>query len=99
MLCLKFLPTPAFRVAAVECLAEIATLPCDMKYHNRMVQVFVGIMTQLVAMIPIGTPIPALFTRGTDEDRSFIHRLALFFTALFTVRSSSCVSVRVSSLS
>ncbi len=68
-----------------QCLAEISTLPLEEKYSSRLLQMYVAAMTQLVTMIPVGSPIPKLYEAGSPDDKMFFQRLALFFTQFFTV--------------
>ena len=75
----------------VQCLAEIATLPIEEKYSPRLLQMYVAAMTQLVTMIPVGSPIPKLYDAGSSDDKMFFQRLALFFTSFFVVRFVCCV--------
>ena len=51
MLCIKFLPLPAFRVNALMVLTEVVSL-AKPQYNRVFEQLYLGVMAQLVRMLP-----------------------------------------------
>ena len=71
-----------FRTATIECLTEIASLsPSDIPdvYKESMQKLLVHFIQQLSIILPRETNLAAAYEDGTEEERAFISRLALFF--------------------
>lgn len=84
ILILKYFPVPTFRVAVVDCLAEVACLPeneIPENYISAVQQMLGQFMAQLVQIIPRTIKLADSFDAGTDQDQLFVSRLALFFGA------------------
>ena len=80
-----FFPNAAFRNMALLCLVEIGSLSVEADmYDDAFVQlymVFVG--EQLSQIITRETNIIQAHLLGSDDEKSFVHYLALFFTEFF----------------
>ena len=82
----KFFEVPAYRTITLDCLTEIASLPSDdipETYRPTVHQMFVALITQLAAMIPHSVDLTGLYAGGSDADRLFVERLALFLGTFF----------------
>jgi exportin-1 len=107
-LVLKYFPMPAFRVAAVDCLTEVACLPeneIPESYYPAVQQLLTQFITQLEQVIPRAMDLAESFEAGSDQDQLFIARLALFFGSflkahlkLFQVPGTELESVLIESL-
>lgn len=81
-LIMKYFPVPAFRVAVVDCLTEVACLPDNEipeGYHPAVQMLLKQFVTQLEQIIPRTTDLAESFDAGSEQDQLFIARLALFF--------------------
>jgi len=83
---LKFFEVPTFRTVTLDCLTEIASLPSDdipETYRPTLQQLVVAIITQLASMIPRTVNLTQLYENGSDADKLFVERLALFLGTFF----------------
>lgn len=78
----KFFPEPMFRNDALDCLTEIAMLQ-EPKYDNIFPQIFTTFLARLSDIFSPETNLESAFEGGSEDDRVFIQRLALFFTGFF----------------
>jgi exportin-1 len=79
----NFFPVAAFRVATVDCLTEVASLPptdVPENYQNTMRLVLVAFIQQLRNVVPIDVDMQRAFETGTEEECLFVKRLALFLS-------------------
>lgn len=80
---LKFIKFPAFRTTVLDCLTEVANLPPSEMQENHqpmLISVLVELMDMVLALIPPETDLCIAYDRGTDEERLFISRLAMFLS-------------------
>ena len=66
------------------------------EYNGHFEQLFKAFITQLDAVVPRGSNIPAAYERGSDDDQDFVQNLALFFTAFFRVSIMPVWSFKIS---
>ena len=80
----KFFTAPQFRNAALDCLAEIASLTdLQPQYDPLFCELYVNFMQRLVEIVPEHVDIPQAYENGSETDKNFIQKLALFFTGYF----------------
>eukprot|EP00730_Choanoeca_flexa_P018270 TRINITY_DN8877_c0_g1_i1.p1 TRINITY_DN8877_c0_g1~~TRINITY_DN8877_c0_g1_i1.p1 ORF type:complete len:1093 (+),score=360.10 TRINITY_DN8877_c0_g1_i1:50-3280(+) len=87
----KFLNVPVFRNATMQCLAEVAALPGDMKstmdpatlenIQTKQISLFQLILSQLVEMLPPDSDIRSAWDASSMDEQAFIRYLSLFFTS------------------
>jgi exportin-1 len=78
-----FLPEEQFRGTTLGCLTEIAQITVD-EAHNQEFQVMFGMfMEQLIQILPPDLDMSQAYSNGTQEERKFVHLVALFLTSLF----------------
>eukprot|EP00045_Choanoeca_perplexa_P014253 m.166442 g.166442 ORF g.166442 m.166442 type:complete len:1076 (-) comp16623_c0_seq1:135-3362(-) len=87
----KFLNVPMFRNPTMQCLAEIAALPGDMKntmdaatlegIQQKQISLFQLILSQLMDMLPPDSDIRSAWDSSSMEEQGFIRYLSLFFTS------------------
>ncbi|GAA0143803.1 transporter [Lithospermum erythrorhizon] len=82
---LKFFPIAAYRNLTLQCLTEVASLSCGDFYDSQYVNIYGAFMSQLQAILPLSTNIPAAYDNGVTEEQAFIQNLALFFTSFYKV--------------
>lgn len=85
----------------VDCLTEVASLPSSdipEQYHPQMQKMLVDYLCQLTTFIPPHTDVAGVYEHGSEDDRIFVQRLALFlgtylksFFSLFSVPDGSFV--------
>jgi len=78
---LKYLSVPMFRIAALDCLIEIASLPApDMPvaYRPILVELLLAVNEHIRVIIPMEVDLAAVYDQGSDEDQLLIQRIALF---------------------
>lgn len=78
----KFFPEPIFRNNALDCLAEIGNLQ-EAKYDNVFPHLFVTFLSRLAAIFSPETNLHHAYENGSEDDRVFIQRLALFLSGFF----------------
>ena len=84
MLLNKFFHKPLLRNDALECLTEIGNLTdLDPQHDPLFRNLFVGFITRLNGIFSPETDLGPTFENGSDEDRVFIQRLALFLSGFF----------------
>jgi exportin-1 len=74
---------PAFSTAAVDCLAEIASLPpsdIPANYQPAVHAILVSFIAQLAQLIPREVGLVEAYESGSDEYCLFVQRLALFLS-------------------
>jgi exportin-1 len=77
----KFFPDPTYRVAALDCLTEIASLPLaeiPNDYRMLLIGLLGTFIQQLQPILPIDVDLKEAYEASSEEDRLFIQRLALF---------------------
>eukprot|EP00599_Poterioochromonas_sp_BG-1_P007690 CAMPEP_0173141940 /NCGR_PEP_ID=MMETSP1105-20130129/5798_1 /TAXON_ID=2985 /ORGANISM="Ochromonas sp., Strain BG-1" /LENGTH=1076 /DNA_ID=CAMNT_0014055249 /DNA_START=326 /DNA_END=3556 /DNA_ORIENTATION=+ len=77
----NFLPQPKFRVATIDCLTEIASLPpqdIPDLYKPAVQALLLNFITSLSGILPSSTNLRKAYEDGSDEDCLFVSRLALF---------------------
>mmetsp|Transcript_28673 Transcript_28673/g.50801 ORF Transcript_28673/g.50801 Transcript_28673/m.50801 type:complete len:1083 (+) Transcript_28673:184-3432(+) len=80
----KFFPEPLFRNDALDCLTEIGTLQdLEPQYDPLFRQLFVTFLQRLGDIFTPETDLRPPFTYGSEEDRLFIQKLALFLSGFF----------------
>ncbi|GKY98970.1 hypothetical protein MPSEU_000852700 [Mayamaea pseudoterrestris] len=80
----KFFSTPLFRNEALDCLAEIGSLKdLDPQYDHLFRQLLQGFLVQLGAIITPETNLTPAYENGSETDRLFIQKLALFLSGYF----------------
>jgi len=85
LLIVKFFPSsvPEFRNLAIQCLSEISNLQVDAAHDPQFERMFIGVMEQLVKMMPVQTNFAEVYEKGGDVDREFVSNLAVFFVNFF----------------
>lgn len=78
----KFFPEPVFRNNALDCLTEIGSLQ-EAKYDTVFPQLFVTFLSRLSAVFSPETNLNHAYEIGTEDERVFIQRLALFLSGFF----------------
>jgi exportin-1 len=85
----KFFPTPIFRNDALDCLTEIGSLQdLDPQYDPLFRHLFSSFLTRLAEIFSPETDLQPAYENGSEEDRLFIQKLALFFTGFFKAHLS-----------
>ncbi len=84
----RFLQSNEFRNHALRCLTEIGSLQigADPNYNNKMMEMFMGVMTTIAELIPINTNLKATYARSSPRDQEFVLNLALFLCNFFSMR-------------
>jgi exportin-1 len=87
VLCMKFLPVPEFRVPTLQVLTEVCGLERP-EYARVFELLYVGVMSQIVRVIPPDTSIKAAYAAaeesGDEDSMLFVRHLALFLTAFLS---------------
>jgi exportin-1 len=77
----KFFPVQLFRNEALDCLTEIGSLSdLDPQYDPLFRQMFQGFLIRLNAIFTTDTDLQPAFHNGSENDRLFIQKLALFLS-------------------
>jgi exportin-1 len=80
----KFFPEPLFRNDALDCLTEIGTLQdLEPQYDPLFRQLFVTFLQKLGAIFTPETDLRHPYQFGSEDDRLFIQKLALFLSGFF----------------
>mmetsp|Transcript_20337 Transcript_20337/g.44025 ORF Transcript_20337/g.44025 Transcript_20337/m.44025 type:complete len:1080 (+) Transcript_20337:274-3513(+) len=80
----KYFPAPAFRNEALECLTEIGCLQdLEPQYDALFRQLFSQFLTRLAEIFSPETDLQPAFENGSEQDRYFIQKLALFLSGFF----------------
>eukprot|EP01025_Chloroclados_australasicus_P025135 TRINITY_DN2511_c0_g1_i3.p1 TRINITY_DN2511_c0_g1~~TRINITY_DN2511_c0_g1_i3.p1 ORF type:complete len:676 (-),score=43.53 TRINITY_DN2511_c0_g1_i3:182-1996(-) len=82
-LILRFFPHAQLRNQALKCLTEAAGLQVGNEYALKLLQMYMGFMSQLTAILPLTADIATAYVNGSQEDQDFVMNLALFFTSFF----------------
>ena len=78
----KFFPEPMFRNEALDCLTEIGGLS-DPNFDSVFPQFFTTFLSRLSEIFTPQTNLEGAFENGSETDRVFIQRLALFLAGFF----------------
>jgi exportin-1 len=77
----KFFPEPIFRNDALDCLTEIGTLQdLDPQYDPLFAELFTTFLQRLGDVFMPETDLAPAFEFGTEDDRLFIQKLAMFLS-------------------
>ena len=80
----KFFPSPIFRNEALECLTEIGCLQdLEPQYDPLFRELFSTFLTRLADVFGPETDLQPAFENGSEQDRYFIQKLALFLSGFF----------------
>eukprot|EP00736_Rhodelphis_marinus_P004090 Rmarinus@m.18775 len=79
----KFFPTPVFRKETVQCLTEIGSLSLGSIYDDHFIKLYINFMDRLREILPASIDLEMAYDQGSEEDKAFIHHLALFLTGFF----------------
>ena len=80
----KFFPAPLFRNEALECLTEIGGLQdLEPQYDPLFRQLFSTFLTRLADIFSPETDLQPALDNGSEQDRYFIQKLALFLSGFF----------------
>ena len=80
----KFFPAQVFRNETLDCLTEIATLTdIEPQYYPIFRMLFTTFLTRLGDIFSPETNLQPAYEKGTDQDRLFIQKLALFLSGFF----------------
>lgn len=80
----KFFPAPIFRNEALDCLTEIGTLTdIEPQYHPIFRTLFTTFLTRLSDIFSPETNLQPAYEKGSEQDRLFIQKLALFLSGFF----------------
>jgi len=80
----RFFPMPQLRNEALDCLAEIGSLSgLDAQYDPLFRQLFSDFLTQLIQIFSPETDLQPAFENGTERDRRFLQKLAMFLSGFF----------------
>ena len=80
----KFFPEPMFRNDALDCLTEIGSLKGE-QFATVFPQFFRTFLERLRVIFTPETNLEAAYENGSEDDRLFIQRLALFLAGFFRV--------------
>jgi exportin-1 len=86
----KFFPEPLFRNEALDCLTEIGSLTdLEPQYDPLFRQLFSQFLTRLADIFhPESTNLLTAYENGSETDRLFIQKLALFLSGFFKAHLS-----------
>lgn len=80
----KYFPTPIFRNEALECLTEIGGLQdLEPQYDDLFRQLFIQFLQRLSDIFSPETDLQPAYDKGSEQDRYFIQKLALFLSGFF----------------
>ena len=77
-LILKFLPFPAFRSIAVQCLVEVSSISIDdnPQYGHKLVFLLESVMKIIADQLPLTVDIAASYASGNNEEQKFVSNFA-----------------------
>ncbi|KAF1955592.1 hypothetical protein CC80DRAFT_87578 [Byssothecium circinans] len=81
----RFLDVPDFRNITLKCLTEIAGLPTEAAYEEKLVQMFTETLTVISKIIPLTLDLKSTYSGSNSRDQEFVQNLALFLTNFFTM--------------
>lgn len=81
----RFLDVPDFRNITLKCLTEIAGLPTEPAYDDKLVQMFTETLTAISKIIPLTLDLKSTYSGSNGKDQEFVQNLALFLTNFFTM--------------
>ena len=80
----KFFPIHVFRNDALDCLTEIGTLQgLEPQYDQLFRNLFASFLTRLAEVFGPETDLQPAYENGSEHDRQFIQKLALFLSGFF----------------
>ena len=80
----RFFPVPVFRNEALDCLTEIGNLTdLEPQYDVSFRNLFVGFLKRLADIFSPETDLQPAYENGSENDRLFIQKLALFLSGFF----------------
>jgi exportin-1 len=80
----RFFPVPVFRNEALDCLAEIGSLSdLEPQYDPLFRSLFTKFLTRLADIFSPETDLQPAYENGTETDRLYIQKLALFLSGFF----------------
>ena len=80
----KFFPAQLFRNEALDCLTEIGSLSdLEPQYDPLFRNLFTNFLTRLADIFSPETDLQPAFENGSEQDRLFIQKLALFLSGFF----------------
>ena len=80
----RFLQVPIFRNDVLSILTEVADMQ-EANYKRVLCKMYVTTVQKLTAgMLPLGTNIAAEYATAPDSEKSFVQKLALFLTTIFS---------------
>eukprot|EP00871_Galdieria_phlegrea_P002791 jgi/Galph1/3512/GphlegSOOS_G2142.1 len=79
---LSFFTQSRFRIEALRCLVEVATIQVD-SYNDRLRGLFMTFMEELYQIIPPDTDIAAVVDKSNEISLEFVTNLALFLSEFF----------------
>jgi len=80
----KFFPAQVFRNEALDCMTEIATLTdIEPQYHAIFRTFFITFLARLADIFSPETDLQPAYEKGSETDRLFIQKLALFLSGFF----------------
>lgn len=80
----KFFPVAQFRCEALDCLTEIGSLSdLEPQYDPMFRELFATFLTKLGALFSPETNLQPAYANGSEHDRLFLQKLALFLSGFF----------------
>jgi exportin-1 len=80
----RFFPMPAFRNETLDCLAEIGSLTdLEPQYDPLFRKLFTNFLQRLADVFSPETDLQPAYENGSETDRLFIQKLALFLSSFF----------------
>ena len=79
----KFFPAPLFRNEALDCLTEIGSLEIESQYDEMFRSLFAMFLTRLKDIFSPETHLQPHYENGSEVDRLFIQKLALFLSGFY----------------
>ncbi|KAL3082998.1 hypothetical protein niasHS_010800 [Heterodera schachtii] len=89
-LIIKFLPFPAFRSIAVQCLVEVSSISIDdnPQYGGKLVFLLRKVIEIISEQLPLSFDIATSYANGTNEDQKFVSNFAQLLSTFFKEHSA-----------